>query len=123
MHFIRELYCDGKYRVFDSDFVVENGKLYEVFPDLKTSVEMHVEPIENAGLLITGKRILFHGRAMPSIGLTVEFQSRVEDDLLKIDGRLMMKPKTKFGRFFAHKILRRPKHLGSIHYAARRKTV
>jgi len=123
MHFIRELYCDGKYRVFDSDFVVENGKLYEVFNDLKTAVEMHVEPIENAGLSIRGKRILFHGRAMPSIGLVVEFQSRVEEDLLKIDGRLMMKPESRAGRFFAHKILRRPTNLGSIHYTARRKTV
>lgn len=122
MHFIRELYCDGKYRVFDSDFVVEDGKLYEVFTDLKTSVEMRVEPIENAGLSIQGKRILFHGRALPSIGLVVEFQSRVEEDLLKIDGRLMMQPKTKIGQFFAHKILRRPTNLGSIHYIARRKT-
>lgn len=123
MHFIRELYCEGKYRVFDSDFIVRDGKLYEVFTDLKASVEMHVEPIENQGLSIEGKRILFHGRAMPSIGLTVEFQSKVENEILKIDGQLMMKPKTKFGRFFAHKILRRPQNLGSIHYVARRKTV
>ncbi|HVE59254.1 MAG TPA: DUF4166 domain-containing protein [Pyrinomonadaceae bacterium] len=123
MHFIRELYCDGKYRVFDSDFIVENGKLYEVFTDLKASVEMHVEPIENRGLSIQGKRILFHGRQMPSIGLTVEFQSKVENGTLKIDGQLMMKPNTKFGQFFAHKILRRPQNLGSIHYTAQRKTV
>ncbi len=121
MHFVRELYCDGKYRVFDSDFVVENGKLYEVFTDLKASVEMHVEPLGNGGLAIQGKRILFHGRAMPSIGLTVEFQSKVEGEILKIDGQLMMKPNTKFGEFFAHKILRRPQNLGSIHYTARRK--
>jgi hypothetical protein len=123
MHFVRELYCEGKYRVFDSDFVVENGKLYEVFTDLNASVEMHVEPLENNGLSIQGKRILFHGRALPSIGLTVEFQSRVEDEILKIDGRLMMRPATKFGKFFAHKILRRPQNLGSIHYTARRRTV
>lgn len=121
MHFIRELYCDGKYRVFDSDFVVENGKLYEVFKDLNTSVEMHVSPIENRGLSILGKKILFHGKTMPSIGLTVEFQSRVENNILKIDGRLQMKPKTKFGEFFARKVLRRPQDLGSIHYVARRK--
>lgn len=123
MHFIRELYCDGKYRVFDSDFIVENGKLYEVFTDLKASVEMHVEPFEDRGLSIHGKRILFHGRQMPSIGLTVEFRSKAENGILKIDGQLMMKPKTKFGQFFAHKILRRPQNLGSIHYTARRKTV
>ncbi len=123
MHFIRELYCDGKYRVFDSDFIVENGKLYEVFTDLKASIEMRVEPVENGGLSIQGKRILFHGRAMPSIGLTVEFQSKVEGEILRIDGQLSMKPRTKFGKFFAHKILRRPQNLGSIHYTARRKAV
>lgn len=123
MHFIRELYCDGKYRVFDSDFVVENGKLYEVFKDLNASVEMYVSPIENRGLSILGTKILFHGKTIPSIGLTVEFQSKVENDVLKIDGRLQMKPKTKFGEFFARKVLRRPQNLGSIHYVARRKTV
>ena len=59
---------------------------------------------------------------MPSIGLNVEFKSRVNvERILKIDGQLSMKPKTKFGTFFAHKILRRPKDLGSIHYVATRK--
>ncbi|MDQ3180348.1 MAG: DUF4166 domain-containing protein [Acidobacteriota bacterium] len=123
MHFVRELFCNGKYRIFDSDFVVRNGKLYEVFTDMKASVEMQVEPIENGGLLIQSRKFLFHGRAMPSIGLNVEFKSRVEDETLKIDGQLLMKPKTKAGEFFAHKILRRPKNLGSIHYTARRKAV
>ncbi len=124
MHFVRELFCNGKYRIFDSDFIVRNGKLYEVFTDMKASVEMQVEPIENGGLSIESKNFLFHGRRMPSIGLTVEFKSRVENnETLKIDGQLLMKPKTRFGRFFAHKILRRPKNLGSIHYTARRKTV
>jgi hypothetical protein len=122
MHFIRELFCEGKYRVFDSDFVVRDEKLYEVFTDLNAAVEMHVEPLEKEGLSIQGKRILFHGRRMPSIGLTIEFQSRVENEILKIDGRLMMRPVTKFGKFFAYKILRRPQNLGSIHYTARRKT-
>jgi hypothetical protein len=122
MHFIRELFCDGKYRVFDSDFIVQNGKLYEVFTDLKASVEMQVEPLENRGLSIQSKQFLFHGRRMPSIGLNVEFKSRVEGEMLKIDGRLQMKPKTKFGRFFAYKILRRPENLGSIHYRARLKS-
>ena len=121
MHFIRELFCEGKYRVFDSDFVVRDGKLYEVFTDLKASVEMHVKPLENQGLSIEGTKILFHGRQMPSIGLTVEFQSRVNGEILNIDGRLTMQPKTRFGQFFAHKILRRPQNLGSIHYTARRK--
>ncbi len=122
MHFIRELYCDGKYRVFDSDFVVRDGKLYEVFTDLNAAVELHVKPLENKGLSIEGKKILFHGRQMPAIGLTIEFQSRVHGETLNIDGKLTMQPKTKFGKFFAHKILRRPQNLGSIHYTARRKT-
>lgn len=121
MHFVRELFCDGKYRVFDSDFVIKDGKLYEVFTDLKASVEMNVSVLENGGLLIQSREFLFHGRRMPSIGLNVEFKSRVETETLKIDGHLLMKPKTKTGEFFAHKILRRPQNLGSIHYTARRK--
>lgn len=123
MHFVRELFCEGKYRIFDSDFVVENGALYEVFTDLKASVEMQVEPLENGGLLIRSKRFLFYGRRMPGIGLQVEFKSRVENETLKIEGHLLMKPKTKAGAFFAHKILRRPQNLGSINYTARRKAV
>lgn len=123
MHFVRELFCEGKYRIFDSDFVVEKGSLYEVFTDMKASVEMHVEAIENGGLLIRSKKFLFYGRRMPGIGLQVEFKSRVEDETLKINGHLLMKPKTKAGAFFAHKILRRPQNLGSINYTARRKTV
>ena len=122
MHFVRELFCNGKYRIFDSDFVVRNGKLYEVFTDMNASVEMQVAPVENGGLSIQSKNFLFHGRRMPSIGLTVEFKSRVErGETLKIDGQLMMSPKTKFGRFLAYKILRRPQNLGSIHYTARRR--
>jgi hypothetical protein len=123
MHFVRELYCNGKYRIFDSDFVVRGGKLYEVFTDLKASVEMRVETIENGSLLIQSRNFLLHGKRLPAIGLNVEFKSRVENETLKIDGQLLMKPKTKFGTFFARKILRRPENLGSIHYVARRKAV
>ena len=123
MHFVRELYCDEKYRVFDSDFVVRNGKLYEVFSDLKAAVELAVAPAEDGRLSIQSRSFLFHGKQLPSIGLTVEFQSRVEEEILKIDGQLRMAPKTKFGRFFAHKILRRPRDLGSIHYTVRRRAV
>ena len=82
---------------------------------MKASVEMQVAPINGGGLLIQSRNFLFHGRRMPSIGLNVEFKSRVEsNETLKIDGQLLMKPKTKFGKFFAHKILRRPTDLGSI---------
>jgi hypothetical protein len=122
MHFIRELYCAGKYRVFDSDFVVRSGKLYEVFTDLGSSIEMDVNPLANGGLSIRAVDFIFRGVRLPEVGLEVEFQSRVEDSWLKVDGRLQMKPKTGFGKFFAYKILRRPQDLGSIHYTARRKT-
>jgi hypothetical protein len=128
MHFVRELFCDGKYRVFDADFVVRDEKLYEVFTDLKVAIEMSVEPFDGDGLSIKSRRVLFRGIAMPMIGLKVEFQSRVEKgenekELLKADGLLFMRPNTNFGRFFAYKILRRPKNLGSIHYTAWRKTM
>lgn len=127
MHFVRELFCDDKYRVFDADFVVRDGKLYEIFTDLKVAIEMSVEPFGGDGLSIKSRRVLFHGISMPTIGLKVDFQSRVEKDkkqkeLLKADGFLFMQPDTKFGRFLAFRILRRPKSLGSIHYTAWRRS-
>jgi hypothetical protein len=123
MHFIRELYCDGKYRVFDSDFVVRGGKLYEVFTDLKASIEMSVTPLPGGGLSIRAVNFLVRGWRLPEIGLQVEFQSRVENERLNVVGRLTMKPQTRFGRFLVYKVLRRPQDLGSIHYTARRKIV
>lgn len=121
MHFVRELYCNGKYRVFDSDFVVKNGKLYEVFTDLKSSIEMKVTPLEKGDLSIRAEKFLYRGLVLPDFGFDVEFQSRVQEDLINIIGRLKMKPKTKAGSFFAHKILKRPEDLGSIQYLVRRK--
>ena len=121
MHFIRELYCDGRYRVFDSDFVVRAGALYEVFTDLGAAVELEVAPAAGGGLVIGSRRILWRGRRLPSLGLTVRFQSRAEGETLHIDGQLLMSPRTPFGRFFAYQILRRPENLGSIHYRARRR--
>jgi hypothetical protein len=127
MHFVRELYCQDKLRVFDSDFVVREGKLFEVFTDLKMAVEMHVEPTESGGLRIRGENIFAHNFKMPSIGLQVEFQSQVDEvdgiEVLKINGHLRMKPRTKTGKFLAYKIMRRPQDLASIHYIARRKSV
>lgn len=127
MHFVRELYCRDRLRVFDSDFVVRGGKLFEIFTDLKIAIEMLVKPIENGGLSISGTKLFWHNRKMPLVGLHVEFQSRVEKDetgaeLLKVNGVLQMQPRTKFGRFVAFIVLRRPKILGSIHYVAQRKT-
>ena len=121
MHFVRELYCDGKFRVFDSDFVVKNGNLYEVFTDLKCSIGMRVKPLEHGELSISATDFIFRGVRLPEFGLLVEFQSRVEGETLEVDGRLTMQPKTKSGEFFARKILRRPQNLGSIHYTAKRK--
>ena len=123
MHFVRELYCADKLRVFDSDFVIREGKLFEVFTDLKMAVEMRVEPMADGGLRISGENIWAHGWRMPAIGLLIEFCSEVEEtDVLKINGRLLMQPRTETGKFIAYKILRRPKDLASIHYVARRKS-
>ncbi len=126
MHFIRELYCGNKMRVFDSDFIVRKMNnqttLFEVFVDLKVDVEMDVRPIAEGGLSIRGKNIYFRGVCLPVTGLQVEFQSRVmmvdEKEILKIEGNLLMQPQTALGKFFAYKILRRPEQLACIHYAA-----
>jgi hypothetical protein len=131
MHFVRELDCGGARRVFDSDFIVRDvdgtPKLFEVFTDLKVDVEMDVNPLPGGGLSIRGHDIYFRGLRMPSMGLKVEFSSRVSGDLesppvIHIDGSLSMQPDSAPGRFIMLRLLRRPEHLASIHYRATRRT-
>jgi hypothetical protein len=124
MHFVRELYCGGVLRTFDSDFVVRGGKLYEVFIDLGVSVEMDLRPLGGGGLSIRGAHIYRRGLRLPPAWLKVEFRSRVEPrdgiDEVRIDGHLLMQPDGPVGRFLAHKLLRRPEQLGCIHYRGQR---
>jgi Domain of unknown function (DUF4166) len=129
MHFVRELYCRGVLRVFDSDFVVrrvdERPTLFEVFLDHGFTVEMDVTPLEGGGLSIRSRRITLRRWPLPSFGLQVEFQSRVvgEDSAgegaLAIEGNLRMAPRTGLGRILAHGLLRRPRDLGRIRYDVR----
>ncbi len=121
MHFVRELYLGGRLRIFDSDFVVRNvdgrPRLFEVFVDNGIEVEMAVEPIPGGGLVIRGERVRVQGVLVPRFGIVVEFRSRVEDqDRLAIDGALLMRPRSRWGRFVARSLLRRPEELGAIHY-------
>jgi Domain of unknown function (DUF4166) len=125
MHFVRELYCRGALRVFDSDFVVREAKLYEVFVDMGVSVEMDVKPLPGGALSIRGVNVYRRGLRLPPVWLKVEFQSRVDVlpdgvEELRIDGHLLMQPDGPVGRFLAYKVLRRPEELGCIHYRARR---
>ena len=121
MHFVRELYLSDRLRVFDSDFVVRNvdgrPRLFEVFADNGIEVEMAVEPLPGGGLVIRGERVRVRGFPLPRFGIVVEFRSRVEDrHHLAIDGALLMRPKSRFWRFVARSVLRRPEELGAIHY-------
>jgi hypothetical protein len=128
MPFVRELYCRGSLRVFDSDFVVRETlrgpALFEVFPDLGVEVEMELTPLPGGGLSIRGRRISVRRMPVPTCGHVIEFRSEVLRDeggaeALKIDGRLLMQPRTAWGRVVAYRLLRRPEQLGSIHYTAR----
>ena len=88
MHFVRELYCHGTLRVFDSDFVVRNGALHEVFPDCGIDIEMEVRVLPGGGLSIRGRTVRVHGLRVPWMPLDVEFVSQVEGGHLQIDGHL-----------------------------------
>ncbi len=121
MHFVRELYLTEKLRVFDSDFVVRRTRsgprLFEVFVDHGIEVEMAVEPLPDGGLVIRGERVRVRGLPLPTFGLVVEFRSRVEkEERVAIDGALLMRPRSRIGRFVALTLLRRPEELAAIRY-------
>ncbi len=128
MHFLRELYMGETLRVFDSDFLVRkvNGvpALFEVFVDKHIEIEMSVTPLPDLGLSIRGKNIYYRGARLPCPGLRVEFQSHVlkgedSEEVLHIEGRLLMQPDTGWGRLLMCQLLRRPEVLGTIRYVAR----
>jgi hypothetical protein len=127
MHFLRELYCGENLRVFDSDFIVRsvNGTraLFEVFVDKHIEVQMSVHPLAGGGLSIEGEHIYYRGMRLPGTGLNVRFQTQVKADdrgmALHIDGQLLMKPRSGWGKLLMCRLLRRPELLGGIHYVAR----
>ncbi|MFP2928806.1 hypothetical protein ACLESO_27140 [Pyxidicoccus sp. 3LG] len=80
MHFVRELYCDGVLRVFDSDFVVRRGRLYEVFLEHHLEVELEARTLENGGVSLRGRRVRWHGLPVPLFGLCVEFRTHPAPD-------------------------------------------
>ena len=130
MHFVRELYIRDSLRVFDSDFVVREREgqptLYEVFVDHHIEVEMSLAVLPGGGFPSVAREFSCEVSRYLDSGLQVEFQSRVvqdhEAEALHIDGFLMMQPSTRFGRFVAHGILRRPEELAAIHYRIRPST-
>lgn len=121
MHFVREFDCKTTApRVFNSDFVVRNVNgtqtFFEVFRELGIDVEMEFEPTINGGLINICKKFSWRGWRIPTFGLQCEFQGVEEDKQLHFKGYLRMRPRTKFGKFLAYKILRRPQLLACLHY-------
>lgn len=128
MHFVRELDCPPRLRVFDSDFVVRSvagsPALVEVFGDIGVEVVLRVEHRPNWGVAVVGKDIYWHGIRLPRTALRIEFESRVfgdadGDETIEVVGRLTMEPRTAIGRFMMYRVLRRPRELGSITYLLR----
>jgi hypothetical protein len=127
MHFVREIYCGGSLRVFDSDFVLRRvagrQSLVEVFGDIGVEVVLDAELRPPGGVAIVGRDIYWRGIRLPRTALRVEFASRVcadsDGEFIEIVGRLSMEPQTAIGRFFMHTLLRRPRELGSIRYIVR----
>jgi hypothetical protein len=124
MHFIRQLVVDNTLRHFDSDFVVREHRgrptLFEVFPELGLSVAMQLTVREGGGLSIRGAEVWLRRWRLPMLGLSVEFISEVANSSaqteLNINGHLRMEPTSALGRFWAYRVLRRPRELGCIHY-------
>jgi hypothetical protein len=127
LHFVRELYCGGALRAFDSDFVIRNldgaPRLFEIFTDLKLSVAMEMQPTAGGGLLIRGGDIFYRTVRLPSLGFNVEFQSEVggseAQPELRIKGKLLLQPRSTWARFLIRRVLRRPEELGGINYWVR----
>lgn len=109
MHFVRELYCDGVLRVFDSDFIVRKGQLYEVFAEHGLEVELDVRALEDGGVSLCGRRVRWHGLPVPLFGLCVEFRTHAaRDGSESVDINGTLSPEGM-----------RENPLGRIHYAAR----
>jgi hypothetical protein len=127
LHFVRELYCQGKLRGFDSDFIIRtldgSPRLFEVFDDLKISIPMKMEPASDGGLMISGGDIFYRGVRLPSLGFHVQFCSSVMErggqPEIRIEGKLLMQPRSSVGRFLVRTLLRRPEELGGITYVVR----
>ncbi len=95
MHFVRELFCGGVLRVFDSDFVVRGGRLYEVFLEQGLEVELEVRALEDGGVSLRGRRVRWRGLPLPTFGLRVEFRThpaRDGSERLRIVGTLSREP-------------------------------
>jgi hypothetical protein len=127
LHFVRELYCGGVLRAFDSDFVVRDldgdPRLFEIFTDLNLAVAMEVQPTPGGGLLIRGRDIFYRTVRLPSLGFNVEFQSAVggseAQPELRIQGKLLLQPRSWWARFLVRGLFRRPEELGGIDYWVR----
>ena len=127
LHFVREIYCQNNLRSFDSDFVIRtldgSPRLFEIFDDLKIAVPMQMEPMGNGDLLIHGDELFYRGVRLPLFGFRVQFRSSVvESDgqpEIRIEGKLLLQPRSPQGTFLLRTILRRPEELGSISYVVR----
>ena len=128
MRFLRELYCGSHLRMFDADFAIRRiggqPTLCEVFPRLRVVIAFNVTPLPDGGLLVHSRAVYWCGLRLPFVGLRVEFESGVGmgkdgGEELHFTGRLLMQPRARWGRFLAHRVLRRPQTLGCLTYTAR----
>ena len=84
---------------------------------------MQMEPVGNGDLLIHGDELFYRGIRLPLFGFRVQFRSSVvESDgqtEIRIEGRLLLQPRSVQGTFLLRTILRRPEELGRISYVVR----
>jgi len=88
MHFVREL-CAGEHRrVFDSEFLLRDGRLYEAFSFPRVEVELSPSVSPSGGLVLESRRVTWRGLPLPTLGFRVRFEASLGAAGLEVVGTL-----------------------------------
>lgn len=123
LHFVREFWCDEEIRVFDSDFVVREvdgvATLLEVFTDLGVAARMRTEVSQAGALSMTIVGLFVAGIPVRPGPIEVCFVTEPgEGDGVHVRGVLDVRPRSRLGRWWWHRVMGIPERVGEIRYFA-----